>query len=382
MLLSGADRQDQDRALVQPLRDVRRPEGVEGARRRAHGRTLLRPATCDGGRARLSVAPSSPSVANQAAHGRRHPTAHAACEVAHPRPRRCRAVPPTPAPAVAPCPRPPRTWTAARDHPRPRGALDARLLLHPLGPPEHLDPGVGAAGVGTPGGSTLPPIQRRRRPRPRRPPRCRPPAPARPGRSCAQPTVEAPSIVEASGLAGGRINPGVWWTHNDSGDIPRVFALEGDGRLLTTVERPRRGGLGLGGHRRRPGAGRAAVPLGGGPRRQRQGAPAHDRLPALPLPRAEPGRPGPRGAHGRGRAHQHRLPGRAAQRRGHPRRPTHRRLHHHHEGDDGDRVPHPGGQPGERRHRHTRDRGHARPRRPGERQRPAGRRRHQRRRAR
>jgi hypothetical protein len=32
------------------------------------------------------------------------------------------------------------------------------------------------------------------------------------------------------------VNPGVWWTHNDSGDGPRVFALEGDGRLLTTVD--------------------------------------------------------------------------------------------------------------------------------------------------
>jgi hypothetical protein len=51
-----------------------------------------------------------------------------------------------------------------------------------------------------------------------------------------QPNVVAPSIVEASGLAGGRLNPGVWWTHNDSGDTPRVFALEGDGRLLTTLD--------------------------------------------------------------------------------------------------------------------------------------------------
>jgi hypothetical protein len=52
----------------------------------------------------------------------------------------------------------------------------------------------------------------------------------------AQPPVATSNIVEASGLAGGRANPGVWWTHNDSGDMPRVFALEGDGRLLTTVE--------------------------------------------------------------------------------------------------------------------------------------------------
>jgi hypothetical protein len=51
-----------------------------------------------------------------------------------------------------------------------------------------------------------------------------------------QAVVKSPSIVEASGLAGGRVNPGVWWTHNDSGDTPRVFALEGDGRVLTTVD--------------------------------------------------------------------------------------------------------------------------------------------------
>ena len=51
----------------------------------------------------------------------------------------------------------------------------------------------------------------------------------------AQPTVAAPALIETSGLAGGQLNPGVWWTHNDSGDVPRVFALEGDGRLLSTV---------------------------------------------------------------------------------------------------------------------------------------------------
>ena len=49
------------------------------------------------------------------------------------------------------------------------------------------------------------------------------------------PTVAAPGLIETSGLAGGQANPGVWWTHNDSGDTARVFALEGDGRLLTTV---------------------------------------------------------------------------------------------------------------------------------------------------
>ena len=51
----------------------------------------------------------------------------------------------------------------------------------------------------------------------------------------ALPAIGASELIEASGLAGGRRNPGVWWAHNDSGDSPRVFALEGDGRLLTTV---------------------------------------------------------------------------------------------------------------------------------------------------
>jgi hypothetical protein len=67
-----------------------------------------------------------------------------------------------------------------------------------------------------------------------------PPAPTPEGRCptwhlLAQPHVASADITEASGLAGGQLNPGVWWTHNDSGDVARLFALEGDGRLLTTV---------------------------------------------------------------------------------------------------------------------------------------------------
>jgi len=50
-----------------------------------------------------------------------------------------------------------------------------------------------------------------------------------------KPRISTPEITEASGLAGGHVNRGVWWTHNDSGDSPRVFALDGDARLLTTV---------------------------------------------------------------------------------------------------------------------------------------------------
>ncbi|MBN1444290.1 MAG: PKD domain-containing protein [Planctomycetes bacterium] len=48
--------------------------------------------------------------------------------------------------------------------------------------------------------------------------------------------VESESIVEASGIAASRGSPGVLWVHNDSGDLPRIFALRDDGRHLGTYE--------------------------------------------------------------------------------------------------------------------------------------------------
>jgi hypothetical protein len=48
--------------------------------------------------------------------------------------------------------------------------------------------------------------------------------------------VRDPSVVEASGLVASRRQPGVFWTHNDSGDSARIFALAADGRLLATVD--------------------------------------------------------------------------------------------------------------------------------------------------
>lgn len=39
-------------------------------------------------------------------------------------------------------------------------------------------------------------------------------------------------IDEASGLAASRAQRNVLWVHNDSGDVPRVFAVRPDGRLL------------------------------------------------------------------------------------------------------------------------------------------------------
>jgi hypothetical protein len=39
-------------------------------------------------------------------------------------------------------------------------------------------------------------------------------------------------IREASGIVASRQNPGVLWVHNDSGDLPRVFAINAKGDLL------------------------------------------------------------------------------------------------------------------------------------------------------
>jgi hypothetical protein len=38
-----------------------------------------------------------------------------------------------------------------------------------------------------------------------------------------------PAVDESSGLAASRINPGIYWTHNDSGDAPLVYAFDATG---------------------------------------------------------------------------------------------------------------------------------------------------------
>ena len=48
-------------------------------------------------------------------------------------------------------------------------------------------------------------------------------------------TVSANPIREASGLAASRINPNVLYTHNDKGDVARIFAINTDGVFLGTV---------------------------------------------------------------------------------------------------------------------------------------------------
>ena len=47
--------------------------------------------------------------------------------------------------------------------------------------------------------------------------------------------LEDPRIVESSGLAVSRRHPGVVWTHNDSGDQARLFAVESDGRTRAVL---------------------------------------------------------------------------------------------------------------------------------------------------
>ena len=44
--------------------------------------------------------------------------------------------------------------------------------------------------------------------------------------------MEPKIINEASGIAASKNNPGVLWVHNDSGDLPRFFALSQQGKLL------------------------------------------------------------------------------------------------------------------------------------------------------
>jgi hypothetical protein len=39
-------------------------------------------------------------------------------------------------------------------------------------------------------------------------------------------------IDELSGLVGSRTHAGVFWAHNDSGDAPRIFAIDASGELL------------------------------------------------------------------------------------------------------------------------------------------------------
>ncbi len=50
--------------------------------------------------------------------------------------------------------------------------------------------------------------------------------------------VATPEATELSGLAVSQSQRGVLWTHNDSGDVPRVFAVTTRGRLLAELSVP------------------------------------------------------------------------------------------------------------------------------------------------
>jgi len=43
------------------------------------------------------------------------------------------------------------------------------------------------------------------------------------------------ALDEASGLVASRTQPDVYWTHNDSGDSPRAFAIDGHGKSLAEL---------------------------------------------------------------------------------------------------------------------------------------------------
>jgi hypothetical protein len=47
--------------------------------------------------------------------------------------------------------------------------------------------------------------------------------------------LQDPRIVESSGMALSRRHPGILWTHNDSGDLARLFAVGADGRTRAVL---------------------------------------------------------------------------------------------------------------------------------------------------
>ena len=48
--------------------------------------------------------------------------------------------------------------------------------------------------------------------------------------------LEDEQIVESSGLAASHRHEGVYWTHNDSGDQPRLYAFDREGKKLATLD--------------------------------------------------------------------------------------------------------------------------------------------------
>lgn len=50
------------------------------------------------------------------------------------------------------------------------------------------------------------------------------------------PALSVPGLKEASGLVASRRNPGLLWSHNDSGDGPRLFLFGADGKIRTEYQ--------------------------------------------------------------------------------------------------------------------------------------------------
>ena len=49
-------------------------------------------------------------------------------------------------------------------------------------------------------------------------------------------TITDPRIVESSGLAASHLHPGIYWTHNDSGDGPYIYAVDSaTGKTVATI---------------------------------------------------------------------------------------------------------------------------------------------------
>ncbi len=68
--------------------------------------------------------------------------------------------------------------------------------------------------------------------------RAHPPGLCGPLRAAVTGRVQSSQTPELSGLVLSRSQPGVLWTHNDSGDRPRVFALRADGTVLADLDVP------------------------------------------------------------------------------------------------------------------------------------------------
>ena len=51
-------------------------------------------------------------------------------------------------------------------------------------------------------------------------------------------TITAQGLPEVSGITAGRVNAGVWWVHNDSGDKANIYAINSSGKLLATFAVP------------------------------------------------------------------------------------------------------------------------------------------------